>query len=145
MDKRNNIEVFVHYVWTTDQRHPFLMPDIENRVHRCIANECVRLNCKVLSIGGMPDHVHLAVSLPTTVTIAKVMHQVKGISSQFIKNELRPDEYFAWREGYAAFSFGRTHLKAVVNYIENQKEHHGFGKIWPAVELGEYEPDDNAS
>ena len=77
----------LHLVWGTHERLPCITPEIERPVHRCIEGEARALGCDVLAIGGTADHVHLVVKLPTTVTIARLAQQVKGVSSHFVHDE----------------------------------------------------------
>jgi len=86
-------------------------------------------------VGGMPDHVHLAVSVPMTLELWKIMHQVKGVSSQFVRDQLLPPgEVFGWRDNYGVSSISSSHKKAVIEYIRNQKQHHADGTLWPNAE-----------
>ena len=90
---------------------------------------------------GMPDHVHLFVRLPTRVSAAKLMQQVKGVSSTFVRDELCPGSLFRWQEGYGVYSVSKSHVRCVTKYVENQKQHHAENDLWTdAEETGiEYE------
>lgn len=137
--RRNRVEVLLHFVWTTIERAPLISEEMERSLYRCIHAKCADLKCEVLAVGGMPDHVHLAIALPTTLEIWKVMHGVKGVSSAFVRDQLmKPGEVFGWRDGYGVFSFSRSHKRAVIEYIRNQKTHHASGDLWPHAE----EPDE---
>lgn len=127
--QRSKIDVVVHYVWTTHLREPFLMPEVERRVHRCIAGEARRLRCLPLEVNGMPDHVHLVVQMHSTVSIARLAQAVKGVSSLFANRELGFEGAFDWQENYAAFSVG-SELEAVLAYVRKQKQHHASGELW---------------
>jgi REP element-mobilizing transposase RayT len=83
----------------------------------------------------MPDHVHLLIRLPATVSLAQVANQVKGVSSALL-NDLRESgsEVFRWQSGYACFTLSRSHLSRVTAYIDNQKRHHANNKTWPEWE-----------
>jgi REP element-mobilizing transposase RayT len=72
----------------------------------------------------MPDHVHLLVKMPTRLSASQLMHQIKGVSSHFVHEQLEGMEGFRWQEGYGVFSVTPGHRKTVVDYIENQKQHH---------------------
>ena len=74
-------------------------------MHRCIVSEAQTLGFKVLAVGGMPDHVHLVVRMPSRVCPADLMKQVKGTST-ILYNQLRPafSEGFHWQNGYGCFS-----------------------------------------
>jgi putative transposase len=127
-------EVFLHVVWTTHSRHPLITPPIERRLHRYISTICTNNNCIVLAINSMPDHVHLAIALPTDISIGDLVHAVKGSSSTFAREKLTPGEFFGWRDGYSVFSFRRSDAETVVAYIRNQKRHHADGTLWPNAE-----------
>ncbi len=79
---------------------------------------------KALAIGGIEDHVHLLLSLPSTVTIAKTMQLIKGGSSKWIHEEFPEYRSFVWQEGYGAFSIGISQVEETTRYILNQREHH---------------------
>ncbi|BDI29750.1 transposase [Capsulimonas corticalis] len=134
-EPRNSIHVYLHLVWGTYLRYPLITPDKEDALFRCIEAESIRLGCNVLATGGMPDHVHLAVTLPTPLSMAKLMQQVKGVSSAFARDQLYEGEFFGWQEGYGAFSFSQTQCDKVINYIKNQKQHHEQKTLWPSVEI----------
>ena len=132
-------EYFLHFVWTTQQRHPLLIPEVERSVHRCLQSEAQRLRCSVLAVGGMPDHVHLAVKAPTLLSPAQIMKQLKGVSSklasdEFARGDNGPLTWFRWQEGYGVFSFSASQREQVVQYIRNQKQHHANGKLWLSCE-----------
>jgi REP element-mobilizing transposase RayT len=79
---------------------------------------------KPACIGGVADHVHLLLSLPTTVAIAKAVQLIKVGSSAWIHDSFRELLKFSWQEGYGAFSVSVSHLSETVDYINNQVEHH---------------------
>jgi REP element-mobilizing transposase RayT len=79
---------------------------------------------KALIVGGVEDHAHLLLSLPSTLAIAKAVQQIKGESSKWVHDTF-PDHWrFAWQEGYGAFSFGISQVEATIGYIQGQSEHH---------------------
>jgi len=132
--RQSKAEIYLHLIWTTWQRQPFLTSEIQRAVFRCIEQEAQRLSVIVLAIGGMADHVHLAVKLPTRISVAQLAHQVKGVSSHFAHDQLPGQEPFRWQSGYGVFSLGRNQVKTVISYIANQQSHHTQGTIWPQWE-----------
>ena len=141
--RQSKAEMYFHLVWATWRRLPLVLPEIERAVYRCIEGEAKKLGCKVYAIGGMPDHVHLAVKTPAVIDIPKLAKQVKGVSSTLVRNRLRPDELFRWQEGYAVYTVCPRHIQQTIAYIENQKRHHADGTIldeWEEVDE-EYLPD----
>ena len=71
-------EVYIHVVWATWNREPLLTADVRPRVLAAIADDCRELGVEVMALNAMAEHVHLLVRLPTTVTVAKLVQQVKG-------------------------------------------------------------------
>jgi putative transposase len=133
--RRSKTQIFIHMVWATKRRKPFLeQSDYERRIHRCIHSEAERLNCTVLAVDGMPDHVHLVVQLSAIVSPAKLAQGVKGNSSRFANAQLEFCEPFDWQDNYAAFSVSREELPKVIAYVQNQKQHHADGTLWPELE-----------
>ncbi len=132
--RRNRIRSYQHFVWTTRDRHPLVTAAIERDLYRYIETVCDSVDCPVLAIGGMPDHVHLLVSFPATLSYSELMNRVKGGSSRFVSEKLLPDQWFAWRANYAVFSVSPRHKPITIAYINRQKEHHQNNKLWPSVE-----------
>jgi len=79
---------------------------------------------KALAIGGAADHVHILISLPATLSVAKAIQLLKGNSSKWIRETFPKLRSFAWQEGYGAFSVGISGVDATVTYIREQSEHH---------------------
>ncbi len=79
---------------------------------------------KALAVGGTDDHVHMLVSLPSTMSIAKTAQLLKGGSSKWLHDTLTSMKDFAWQEGYGAFSIGMSGIDDTVSYINRQEEHH---------------------
>jgi REP element-mobilizing transposase RayT len=79
---------------------------------------------KALAVGGVEDHVHLLLSLPSTLAVAKALQLLKGGSSKWIHDEFHERRDFAWQEGYGAFSIGVSQIDDTVRYIANQAAHH---------------------
>ena len=79
---------------------------------------------KAVAIGGAVDHVHILLSLPAKLSVAKAIQLLKGNSSKWIHETFPKLRFFAWQEGYGAFSIGISGVDATVSYIKNQAEHH---------------------
>jgi REP element-mobilizing transposase RayT len=78
---------------------------------------------KALSVGGSDDHVHILLSLPSSLTIAEVMRIIKSESSRWMHQNCH-QETFEWQEGYGAFSIGCSQTESTLAYIASQEEHH---------------------
>jgi putative transposase len=128
--RHNKSEVYLHIVWTTEGRQPLLGGDCERSVHRCIESEAAQLGCAVLALNGMPDHIHLVLRLPTRISIAVLVKQVKGVSSSLVNSMEGYARCFRWKEGYGVFSISRPYLNKVISYVQNQKRHHADQRVW---------------
>jgi putative transposase len=84
----------------------------------------VKNKMKALAIGGVADHVHILVLLPTTLSVAKALQLLKGNSSKWVHETFQKLHSFEWQEGYGAFSIAISGIDATVAYIRNQAEHH---------------------
>ena len=79
---------------------------------------------KALAVGGTDDHVHLLVSLPSTLSTSKAIQLLKGGSSKWIHETFPTHEGFAWQEGYGAFSIAVSGIADTMRYINKQADHH---------------------
>ncbi|TMP91418.1 MAG: IS200/IS605 family transposase [Verrucomicrobia bacterium] len=114
----------VHCVWSTKNREPCLSPDLRGRLSPYLGGIAKQNQMKTLAIGGVADHVHVLLSLPATISVAKAMQLLKGNSSKWIRETFPKMRAFAWQEGYGAFSVGVSGVDATVTYIRNQAAHH---------------------
>lgn len=127
-------KLYYHFVWGTKNRLCLIDSILEPQIYRAIVAKVKALEGFVHAIGGMDDHVHLAVSIPPKIAPAKFIGDVKGNSSHFVNYVIKPDFEFRWQDEYGVFSFSEKNLPAVVRYIESQKEHHTNGTMISAME-----------
>jgi len=128
-------QLYLHLVWSTRSRYPYLA-DLELRrtVYECIGAVCTGLRCDVLAIGGTADHVHVLLRPAVTVAPAEVVKRIKGASSHMVNHEIRGRKYFRWQGGYGAFSVSKRHVPMIRNYVLNQEEHHREQRVYDILE-----------
>jgi len=114
----------VHVVFATAERRPMIPEDIQERLHGYIGGIARENGIPALAVGGAADHVHLLLSLPRTVSVAKAVQLVKSGSSKWLHENFPKLKNFSRQEGYGAFSIGVSQRVATVKYIEGQAEHH---------------------
>src|SRR5512136_984572 len=117
-------KLYYHFVWSIKGRQPLIDASVEPALHRAIAAKVQEMGGFIHAIGGMPDNVHLATSVPPKIAVSKFIGDVKGNSSHFVNHVIKPDFEFHWQDEYGVLSFGEKNLRAVVRYIHNQKQHH---------------------
>jgi putative transposase len=115
--------LFTHVVFSTKDRTACISDAIKPQMWRYIGGIIRELEGKALIVNGMSDHVHILLQLSPAVSIADTMRVVKTNSSRWAR-EKWPNARFAWQTGYAAFSVSRSDVRAVLQYIENQQQHH---------------------
>lgn len=93
-------------------------------MHTYLGGTCNKLQCPVLTIGGVADHVDILCALSRNLSIAKVVGELKHGSSKWIKTKGRILTKFAWQNGYGAFSVAPSEVERVRRYIAAQEEHH---------------------
>lgn len=113
-----------HCVFSTKERRPLISPQFQPRLFQYFGGIAREHQMKLLSVGGVDDHVHLLVSIPKTLTIPKAMQLIKGSSSKWIHETFAEHRQFQWQEGYGAFSISIGDIERTQNYIDNQAEHH---------------------
>ncbi len=132
--------LFYHLVWSTADRQPIIDQARESIVHHHLRQVAERHGIIVHAIGGIEDHVHLAVTIPPTLAVATAIQRIKGGSSRAINEEFGQD--FRWQAEYGVDTFSKRHLRNVVAYITQQRQHHTDGTLWSAVEPHRDESDD---
>jgi putative transposase len=116
---------FYHLVWATKDRESSIGDDEERLIGRSFKLTLEDLDIVPHAVGFMPDHVHLAVSIPPRLAVSEVVRRLKGGSSHAMNhrrtNDLKP---FAWQSEYGVLTFGERALPDVADYVRNQKQRH---------------------
>lgn len=121
---RSFVSCLLHCVFTTKHRERWLTPAIRERLWPYLAGIARENDMRAIAIGGVADHAHLLLSLPSTLTIAKAMQLLKGNSSKWIHETFPEMQAFNWQGGYGAFSIGVSGVDATTRYIQQQEQHH---------------------
>ena len=102
-----------HCVFSTKERRGLIPPARQPDVWSYLGGIARRNGFKLLAAGGTDNHVHLLISLPATLPLAKAVQLLKGGSSKWMNDS---GASFGWQEGYAAFSVGISQVNATVAY-----------------------------
>ncbi|HLP19438.1 MAG TPA: IS200/IS605 family transposase [Chitinophagales bacterium] len=115
---------YLHITFSTKHRQAIIDESIEGELHSYIGGICKSMDCQPISVGGYTDHIHLLCLLSKKITLIKLLEEIKGGSSKWIKSKGDKYKNFYWQDGYRAFSVNPSELDTVIKYIANQKEHH---------------------
>ena len=118
------VKNFVHIIYSTKHRQPFIDEHIEAQLHSYLAEICAELECNPVKVGGYADHVHILCLLSKKVLLMKLIEVLKSHSSKWMKTKADKYKNFYWQNGYGAFSVSPYEVPTIKNYIENQHEHH---------------------
>jgi putative transposase len=116
--------VNLHIIWSTKKRQPLIHPQWAGRLYAYLGSIANARNAKLIEANSEPDHIHLYISIPSTISVADLINACKSNSTRWIRQSFRDRRWFSWQEGYAAFSVSRSQEPAVIEYIGNQHEHH---------------------
>lgn len=118
------IKVYVHFVWSTKNRTPFLTKDMRKKVFEHIRENAKEKNIYIDFINGYVDHVHCLVSLNDDLSIGKIAQLLKGESSYWINKNKLTSSKFEWQDEYMAIGVDDEKIPIVRKYIAEQEEHH---------------------
>lgn len=118
------IKIWIHAVWSTYNRNPFLEKDFRWAIFKHIKENSIKKRIYIDHINGYIDHVHCLISLGQDQNIATIIQLIKGESSYWINQQGFLKERFSWQDEYFAVSVGESQIDSVRKYIQNQEIHH---------------------
>jgi putative transposase len=113
-----------HFVWCPKYRRKVLVGKIESRLKNLIQEKVAELDCKILALEVMPDHVHLFVQAPSTIAPNRIIAPIKGYTSHELRKEfpeLKQRLPTLWTRSYFVSSHVNITATAVKTYVEEQK------------------------
>ncbi len=116
-------QIYIQYVFAVKNREYILKPNDKN-LQKYISGIIANRKSKLLAINNMEDHIHILISQHPNYSISKMAQEIKNNSSKMINAEKWFPHKFSWQTGYGAFSYGKSQIQAVKQYIFNQQEHH---------------------
>ncbi|MGA2297861.1 MAG: IS200/IS605 family transposase [FCB group bacterium] len=117
-------QIHIHSVFTVKNRDSLIQKEWKDELYMYITGIIKNNNHKLIIINGMPDHVHLLFGLRPEQSLSKLMQDIKANSSKWINEHNLVKEKFSWQEGYGAFSYSKSQLSSVIEYIKNKEKHH---------------------
>lgn len=128
-------KVWLHLIWSTHNKEKVLLKDVRKQVSNFLYTYAEEKEIYMKTNYVNAEHVHALIDLPTTLSIDECLKLLKGSSSHYINDNRLVNNKFRWARGYGAFSVSESQLKKVVDYINNQEEHHRAKSFTEEYEL----------
>jgi REP element-mobilizing transposase RayT len=117
-------QIHIQFVFAVKYREGLIHLSFKDELYQYITGIIKNHHHKLLAINGMPNHLHILVGMRPTQSISDLMQDIKGSSSKWINEKKFLKVKFEWQEGYGAFSYSKSQVNSVINYIKNQEQHH---------------------
>lgn len=121
---RSLSKIWLHVVFATKNRAPFIVCDKEEIIYKLISDQLVKMECEVVAINGMPDHVHLVFAANYKLSPMEIVKQIKGATSYYINKSGILPKKFDWQDAFRVFSISPSLVGKAKMYVDNQKRHH---------------------
>ncbi len=117
-------QLYYHVVYAVKGRTNLISRKWKEELYKYITGIIRKKNQKLIAINGVNNHIHLLIGLKPDVNLSDIMRDVKANSSRFINENKYVSGKFEWQQGFGAFTLGQTQLPFIIEYINNQEEHH---------------------
>ena len=118
------VQAYFHLVFAVKHRQALIQKVWKDELEKYITRIIQRNGHKLISIGSMPDHIHIFIGYKLTQTIPDLVEEIKTSSNYWIKDRKLSNFKFDWQKGYGAFTHSHSQIAVVSNYVLNQEEHH---------------------
>jgi len=137
MNDHNKVYLFVHIIWSVYHQQALLTKPIRKVLFANIQKRTEEKGIRILIINGVEDHVHCLLQLHPAQNLLQVIKSVKTESSEWLNENKLLQVDFEWDEGYAAYSVSPSVVNQVIDYINNQEEHHKTKTLEKELEVFE--------
>jgi REP element-mobilizing transposase RayT len=117
-------QIYIQTVFAVSNRESLIRPAFKEDLYKYISGIVRNQGQKLISINGMPDHVHILIGLKPAMALADLVREMKADSTNYINENKWVHGRFNWQEGYGAFSYGHSQLDTIIRYIQYQEKHH---------------------
>ncbi len=117
-------QIHLQFVFAVKFRDALIQKDFKEELYKYITGIVQNNKHKLLSINGVEDHIHILVGFRTHQSVADLVNDIKSNSSKWINEKKFLPVRFEWQKGYGVFSYGKSQIENVINYIKNQEKHH---------------------
>jgi len=124
MEPATYSQIYIQVVFAVQGRQSLIHKSWEDELYKYATGIIRNKRQKLLAINGMPDHIHIFISMSTDCRLSDLIREIKKSTNSFINSKGFTKYRFAWQKGYGAFSYSKSNAPQVISYIENQKEIH---------------------
>ncbi|MFO1003975.1 MAG: IS200/IS605 family transposase [Planctomycetaceae bacterium] len=117
-------QLLYHIVFSTKNRQHWLIDGFRDEVFAYMIGIAKNQGGVAIRVGGFYDHVLLLVRIPAKLSVSEFVGTLKSSSSKHINDTSEQLRKFGWQDGFGAFTVSVSQKNRVVEYIENQMEHH---------------------
>lgn len=112
------------WVWGTRSNRNILDPSGQMKLYAYIAGLLKNKRCHPYALNGTNDHIHIVTSMPPSLSVSMVIKDIKLSTSSFIKRSGIFESFEGWQDGFGSFTYSKSALPNLINYVKQQKEHH---------------------
>lgn len=117
-------QIYIQIVFSVKNKQRLIPKVRKEELHKYITGVVQGKNCKMIAINSVPDHIHIFIGLHPAVKISDLVKDIKLSTNHLINSRGWTKQKFSWQDGFGAFSYSKSHVDNVYNYIMNQEEHH---------------------
>jgi REP element-mobilizing transposase RayT len=117
-------QIYIQLVFAVSGRQSLIRNEFKDELYKYMTGIVQQRHHKLITINGMPDHVHLLVGLYPQDALSDLVRDIKAFSSKHVNDNRWVHGKFAWQQGFGGFSYSRSQLQKVIDYISNQEKHH---------------------
>lgn len=117
-------QIYIQIIFSVKYWENLIKEEYRDELEKYITGIVKNKNSKLLAIYCNPDHTHVLIGLNPNVSVSDIARVIKTNSSKWINQNNWYQGKFKWQNGFGVFSYSRSQIDSVINYILNQPEHH---------------------
>lgn len=117
-------QILYQFVFTPKYQQPVLIKEGREKLFKYMWNTLKNKKCHPYAINGVENHIHILTHVHPSIAVSDLIKDLKVSSSIWIKEENIFPDFISWQVGYGAFTYSQDVKKKLINYINNQEEHH---------------------
>ncbi|MBL7891227.1 MAG: IS200/IS605 family transposase [Bacteroidia bacterium] len=117
-------QIYIQLVFAVKGKQSLITEKVKVPLYKYISGIIENQKQKLYIINGAPDHVHILISMSPVISISSLVREIKEHSTKFINSNSFITGKFQWQEGFGAFSYSKSQVPDLIEYIKNQELHH---------------------